>query len=89
MRGLGGFPLVGQAVAVDLARIFAPRFLASMSFSPSAGGAPAENSFWMPALQRLPLRAAFRINVAETAKVSLDMTAAAVEATPHSSPSGQ
>jgi hypothetical protein len=76
---------------MDRVRAFAPHFLASMSFSSPDGGASAENSnsFWMLAPRRLPLRAASRINVAKTAKAPLDMTAAAVEATPHSSQSGQ
>ncbi|MDR0440526.1 MAG: hypothetical protein LBI59_06015 [Candidatus Accumulibacter sp.] len=42
----------------------------------------------LPVAPRHPAENSFRINVAETAKAPLDMTAAAVEATPHADPEG-
>jgi hypothetical protein len=52
----------------------------------SGFGAPAGKLVWIPAGRRRPAGAVSRIDVAETAKASLDMTAAAVEAAPHASP---
>jgi hypothetical protein len=58
---------------------FAPVF-------PASSHSPAKNTrhIQMPTKRRAPPRASSPINVAETAKAPLDMTAAVVEATPHS-----
>jgi hypothetical protein len=69
-----------------VAGAFASAFPALASF-PFSGGMSAGNTtpIQMPARRPKPFRAPSRINVAETAKAPLDMTAAVVEATPHSS----
>jgi hypothetical protein len=84
MRGVGIFSICRVSRGREPAETFASVFPASMGFSFPDGGAPAGNYFWMPAKRQVPFRALSRINVAETAKAPLDMTAAVVEATPHS-----
>jgi uncharacterized membrane protein len=79
MRGAESLPSFG--LVPGLAGAFASVFSALARF-PVPGGAFAGNAIHI--LIQMPLRASSRINVAKTAKAPLDMTAAVVEATPHS-----
>jgi hypothetical protein len=62
---------------------FAFLFPASTNSSFHDGGLSADDPIRISAARRMPFRASSRINVAETAKAPLDMTAAVVEAAPH------